>query len=204
MNLEKDCPYRMILASRIKPLISEERDKYLAKASLDEIKKFIPDIPTDSIDLLPFAGEGFNVNKANKNYDAIDTETALDIYKNFILRYVDLEHKRQNCVGVILTASLAEYGTGKPITESEAEKLGDKPFNVIIGGVIWRIVSPKLAELVEESGDPDSDYYKKISCSWEIGFKNFKLALLDQDTSSNIEGAKIITEEEAAIWLLEN
>jgi hypothetical protein len=67
MNLE-DYPYRMSLASHITPLTSEDKDLYLAKASLEEVRKLIPNLPEHDIDLLPWAAQGFNINRANKNH----------------------------------------------------------------------------------------------------------------------------------------
>lgn len=191
----KDFPYRAIFASAITPLVSEEKDKYLALASSEEIRKLIPDLPTQDIDLLPWAAQGFNINRANKNDDGINTEIALTMYKGFINRYLDIEHKRSNIIGTILTANLAEFGTNKPLTEEDIEKFQqDKPFNVVLGGVIWKIVNPKLADLIEESNDKDSDKYMAFSISWELGFKEFDIAIL-KDESPNLDGAEIITGE---------
>ena len=77
------CKYTTIFSSEIKPLVSEDKDKYLAMASLIDVGDFVPDIDTEkNIDLLPIAFNAFVANRVNKNGDVIDTPTALEIYEN--------------------------------------------------------------------------------------------------------------------------
>ena len=76
--------YSTIFSSEIKPIVSEERDKYLALASAIEIAQFVPEIDTDKqVDLLPIAFNAFVANRVNRNGDVVDTETALSFYKDF-------------------------------------------------------------------------------------------------------------------------
>ena len=85
--------YTTIFSSTIKPLVSEEKDKYLAMASLLEVSDFVPELDVEkNIDLLPIAFNAFVVNRVNKNGDVIDTSTALDIYKGFINKPINIEH----------------------------------------------------------------------------------------------------------------
>ena len=52
----KDFKYKTSFSAVIKPLVSEEKDKYLAMASLLDVGEFLPEIDTDkNIDLLPIA-----------------------------------------------------------------------------------------------------------------------------------------------------
>ena len=77
--------YKTVFSSVLKPLVSEEKDKYLALASLREIKDFIPEIDTlENVDLMPIAFNAAVANRVNKNGDVIDSQTAVEIYKNFI------------------------------------------------------------------------------------------------------------------------
>ena len=70
--------YTTTFSSSIKPLVAEEKDKYLAMASLLEVSQFVPDIDSEkNIDLLPIAFNACVVNRVNKNGDVIDTSTAL-------------------------------------------------------------------------------------------------------------------------------
>jgi hypothetical protein len=185
--------YTTSFSSIIRPVVSEEKDKYLAIASLADLGKFIPNVDADSnIDLLPVAFNAFVVNRANKNGDVIDGPTTLASYKNFTNKPMNVEHERQNVVGVILTAGFSEFGTDKPLTEEEVKDLTG-PYNVVLGGVVWRIVDRDLAGAIEESGDPESENYEKISASWELGFADYEIAKVE-GSSKNIEDGEIVTD----------
>ena len=83
--------YSTSFSSTVKPLISEERDKYLALASLEEVGNFIPDVDTDkNVDLLPIAFNACVVNRANKNGYVMNTETALSVYKDFVNKPINI------------------------------------------------------------------------------------------------------------------
>jgi hypothetical protein len=72
-------------SSSIRPLVSEEKDKYLSLASLVDVGNFIPEVNADSnMDLLPIAFNACVVNRVNKNGDVIDSSIAAEVYKNFI------------------------------------------------------------------------------------------------------------------------
>lgn len=199
----KEFKYKTSFSSIVKPLVSEEKDKYLAMASLVDIGDFIPDIDTESnVDLLPIAFNAFVANRINKNGDVIDTETALEIHKNFINKPINIEHNRSRVIGTILTAGFSEFGTDKPLTEDQVKDI-KRPFNVTLGGVIWKVVNTDLAELIENSSDPEDENYNKISASWELGFSEYKLAVL-MGNNKNLEDAQIIEDSDIIEELSEN
>ena len=192
--------YTTTFSSTIKPLVSEEKDKYLAMASLLEVADFVPELDTEkNIDLLPIAFNACVVNRVNKNGDVIDTSTALEIYKGFINKPINIEHNRQKIIGTILTAGYSEFGTDRPLTEEQVKEMKG-PFNITLGGVVWRIVNSHLTDLIEESNYPTSQSYQKISASWELGFSDFDLIILEGE-EKNIENGKTITDpvEKAAL-----
>jgi len=196
MNLDsdKEFPYKLSLACQLKSLYPKEKDEYIALASLEKIKKFIPEIDEfNQLTLLPVAFNAFVCNMANRNDDVINKETTLEIYENFVNHPIDLEHRRDHNIGVILTAGFSKFGTDESLTEEQVKKLDkDEPFNVVLGGCLWRIVNPKLMDLVEESSDPESEKYLSISASWELGFKNFNIVILDEGSKS-LKNATYIT-----------
>ena len=183
--------YKTIFSSTLRPLVSEEKDKYLALASQQDIGEFIPEIDTkQNVDLLPIAFNAAVANRVNKNGDVISTKTALNIYKNFINKPINIEHNRQKVIGTILTAGFSEFGTDKPLSEKDLENhVG--PFNLTLGGVIWKLVNSDLSALIEESADPTSEEYMRISASWELGFNEYNLIVLEGD-EKNIENGEII------------
>tara|TARA_R110002051_G_scaffold4780_1_gene26414 strand:- start:4062 stop:5690 length:1629 start_codon:yes stop_codon:yes gene_type:complete len=190
----KEYKYTTVFSSVIKPLVSEDKDKYLAMASMLEIGDFIPDIDTTKdIDLLPVAFNACVANRVNKNGDVVDSSTAVAMYESFINKPINLEHQRERVVGVILAAGFSEFGTDKPIAKEDID--GNEPFNITLGGVIWKVVNTKIADIIEDASDPTSENYMKISASWELGFDEYNLVLLD-DAEKNISNAEFITELE--------
>lgn len=191
----KEFKYTTSFSSTLKPLVSEEKDQYLAMASLMEIAEFIPDIDTSKdVDLLPIAFNACVANRVNKNGDVMDNATAVKIYKNFINKPINIEHNRDRIVGTILAAGFSEFGTDKPITEAQASEMSG-PFNITLGGVIWKVASSELADLIEDSADPTSENYLKISASWELGFTDYHLVILPEN-EKNIENGQFVTEAE--------
>jgi len=189
-------PFYSSFSSVVKPLVSEEKDKYLAMASLIDIGSFIPKIDVKSnIDLLPVAFNACVINRANKNGDVIDTETALAVYKNFINKPINIEHNRQKIIGTILSAGFSEFGSDALLTESQVKDL-KTPFNITLGGVLWKIVNPEITDQIEDSNDESSDYYQSISASWELGFSEYQLVWTDNE-SKNLEDSNVAEASEA-------
>lgn len=185
--------YTATFSSILKPLVSEEKDKYLALASLMEVGNFIPNIDTEkNVDLLPVAFNAAVVNRVNKNGDVIDTETAIASYKDFINKPINIEHNREKIVGVILTAGFSEFGSDASLTEEQVKDLKG-PFNITLGGVIWKIANPHLADKIEESSDVTSDKYQSVSASWELGFNEYNVVMIDGE-SKNIEDGSLISD----------
>ena len=186
--------YTTVFSSEIKPVVSEERDKYLALASMIEVAKFLPDVDVDKhVDLLPVAFNAFVANRVNRNGDVVDTETALSFYQDFKNKPINIEHNREKVIGTILTAGFSEFGTDTPLTEEEVSKL-EGPFNVTLGGVIWKMVNKGISDLIEDSADPSSDSYMKVSASWELGFTDYNLVILEGN-DKNIENGTVVDDE---------
>lgn len=178
---------------KIRPIVSEEKDKYLSVASLEKLKKFLPEINTeDNVDLLPVAFDACVVNRVNKNGDVIDSQTAAKIAKNFINKPINIEHNRSQVIGCILSANFSKFGTNESLAELDIKDL-KVPFNITLGGVIWKVVNQDLADQIEESNDPTSDNYMSISASWELGFNDFNIIVLE-DNEKNIENGTIISD----------
>jgi hypothetical protein len=202
MKIEK-FPYYMRGSSPVKPIVSEEKDKYLAIASLLDVGKFVPDLDTEAnIDILPVAFNAFVANRANANGDILGTEETVACHQNFINKPINIEHDRSKIIGVILSSAFSEFGTDKPLTEDDV-KGSNKPFNVVLGGVIWRIADQGLAATIEDSSDPTSMRFGSISASWELGFAEFELAKANGE-SKNLEDCTICRNPEVIAGLGEN
>ncbi len=190
----KKFKYSSIFSSTVKPVVSEDKDKYLSLASMVDLEKFIPKVDSEKeVDLLPVAFNAFVANRVNKNGDVIDTNTSIAVYESFINKPINIEHNRDRIIGTILTAGFSEFGTDKPLTKEEVSGLSG-PFNVTLGGVLWRVINPELADYIEDSADPTSDNYMSVSASWELGFTDFEIVAIDGD-EKNIENAETIAKD---------
>ena len=184
-------------ACKIQPVPSAEKNRYVAMASMDQLRKFLPNVDVEkNYDILPVAFQGFNVNIFNKNDDGVDSAGAVAFYKSFIGKPINLEHTRTDTIGYIISSTLTELGTNKEISEEEALKT-NKPFNVVFGGVIWRLIDGDLAEKIEESQEPDSPFYGKFFASFEVGFDDFDVVGIKHG-SRNLEDGGVLDKEKYA------
>jgi len=194
--------FKILFSSHITPIVSSEKDKYLSLASLDTLRNYLPKIDTEkNIDLLPVVFNAFVANKFNKNGDGVDTETAINMANLFINKPINIEHNRQSIIGVVLTANFSEYGTDKSLNIEDLKDI-KKPFNVTLGGILWRTINEKITDIIEETNDETSDFYQKVSASWEVGFSDYSLVLIEGD-SRNLEDAKTIIEDPKEMLAIE-
>lgn len=181
---------------KIRSLVAAEKDEYLALAASSNLKSFIPEIDAaKNPDLLPISFNACVVNRVNKNGDAIFTSEAKAVCDSFINKQINIEHNRKRVIGVVLKAGYSEFGTDRPITEEEALAM-DGPFNIALGGVIWRAVSPEVANFLEDASDPTSDNYDTVSASWEMRFNDYKVVVLPEGEKNLKAAEKIIEAKE--------
>jgi len=187
--MRKDFKYTTQFSSTAKCAADKEQDKFLAVASLEAIKTLLPkNIDYDkNYDLLGFAGNGAVINRANKNGHVIDSKTAVAINQHFAYKPMDLEHNRSSIVGVILNTGFTTYGTNQLISEEESLAC-EGPFNIAIGGLVFRIVNPDFADLLENSSNPESLLYEAVSLSWEIGYNDYYINI----GSPNLSEAEVV------------
>lgn len=174
-------------------LANLEEEQFISSASLESLKSMAPEgIDFEkNIDLVGVAFNAAVANKFNKNGDGIDTATAVAIKDYFIHKPTNIEHQKQKVVGHIVGASLSSYGDNQIITAEEAMQK-DGPFNIALSAVVYKTVNKDFAELVEKSVDENSEFYHKVSASWEIGFNDYAIALGSENLheSEVIEGDK--------------
>ncbi len=195
--MAKEFKYKIDFSSIIKTAVPEEKNSFLAKASLDELRKFIPDIDEKNVDLLPFSTDAYVVNHVNLNGAVVDAATAVDTIDLFIYKQCNLEHDRNKIVGVLLNASFSEFGTNKLISKEDARKMTE-PFNVTVGGVIWRVINANLIEYLEDTNNPSSPNYQKVSASYEMGYDDFEIAVLPIGSRNLVDAQIIRSGEEKA------
>jgi hypothetical protein len=168
-----------------------ENNVLLSQASLEPLKNLIPDTVNleENIDLVGAAFNAAVVNKFNKNGDGIDTNSAIAFKKFFIHKPTNIEHKKRNIVGHIVNAGFSSFENNKILTDEDV-KNSLNPFNISLAAVVYKTVDKDFANALIESNNPDSDFYRQVSASWEIGFNDFFVAV----GSENLEEAEIITD----------
>jgi hypothetical protein len=176
---------------KVCPILTEEK---ITRASLENLSSLIPNDEVDlneNIDLLGVAFNAALVNRFNKNDDGIDTETAIRIAKLFKHKPTNIEHKKEKVVGHILTAGFSRYGDSQILTPDELSNYSEV-FNISLGAVVYKFVNKEFASALQASSeDPSSEYYGKISTSWELGFNDYKIAI----GSDNLKDAEIVSDE---------
>jgi len=167
-------------------------DLNISKASLDSLKNIIPsDVDLEkNMDLLAVAFNGAVVNAFNKNGDGIDSKSAVRILDQFKHKPTNIEHQKQKVVGHIVSASFSSFMDNELLSPEEVENMSE-PFNIALASLIYKTVNPQFANLVEQSVDPESEFYHQVSASWEIGFNDFVLAV----GSNDLKNAEIIDDE---------
>jgi hypothetical protein len=199
MDKMKDFKYSIRFEGIIvQAMVSSDEDKYLAVASVDQLKEYLPkNVDLDvNRDLMGVAFDAFVVNRGNKNGHIISTDVALAMVENFINKPFNIEHNRKVVVGVCTGYGFSEFGSSKPLTLEEVKAMKD-PFNVVLSGYVWKIVNPDFASELVESSDPSSNKYLSVSASWELGFNEFNVA----KGNKNLADATIIEKEEEIIEL---
>jgi hypothetical protein len=179
-----DFKYTTSFACTAISTVLSKQDAWLAKASVDNLKKIIPSFALDNqFDLLPIAFNSCVVNLGNLNGDLIDTDTALAVYHQFAHRPINIEHNRANCVGHLIGGALSSFnvnykeGFGSEIL-AEDDVIGKlDPFNISLSGFIYKVVDPELVDLIVEASNPLSENHLQISASWELAFSDFDILL---------------------------
>lgn len=164
-----------------------------ASASLKDLQSIFPnDIdPETDPDILYIVANLAVAGVLNLNDDGVSIEQSLSIYKKFEKKQVNVEHDRDQTIGFILKSGLSKFGTDEPITEEEA-KSENKPFNITVVIVLWKIKAKELCDfLVKESGEDGND---KLSLSFEVGFDKYEIIELSGDNSDFNAAQKIIFE----------
>jgi hypothetical protein len=182
----------------VQAMVSFDEDKYLAVASIDQLKQYLPkNVDLDvNRDLMGVAFDAFVVNRGNKNGHIISTDVALAMVENFINKPFNIEHNRKVVVGVCTGYGFSEFGSSKPLTLEEVKVMKD-PFNVVLSGYVWKIVNPEFASELVESSDPSSNRYLSVSASWELGFNEFNVA----KGNKNLADATIVEKEDEIVEL---
>ncbi len=190
---------KSIFGCTIKPVVSKEIDKHLSLASLANLKGLVP----DGINENDFLGISCNIcvaNRYNRNDDGIDGKTAKAIAASFVNKPINIEHDRNKIIGIITNYAFTKFGSDEVVEEDEVND--DEPFNIAIGGLIWKGINKNVAQYLEECSDPSSPSYTEISASWELGFYDYSLATLN-GSSRNLSDSEMLELSDAEVSVVE-
>lgn len=169
------------------------KGSFVSKANmgLDELKSLLPeeDEIKNNPDLLYTCFNAAVVNLINLNGDGITTEGAKQLVASCKMKPMNIEHERENIVGVITNYGFSSFGDNKILTPQE---LSDDPFNISLAAIVWKLSNREFSSFIESSQDENGCFYKEVSTSWEVGFNSYKLAIGSKD----LRKAKIVDTEE--------
>jgi len=168
-NKNPDKPWITSFSSKIEPIISRDKDKFLSEASINKLKGFVPDIDLNkNSDLLPIAFNAYVANRVNANDDLVATDAAIKMRDHFVNKPINIEHNRNHIVGCILKSGFSKFGSDDPFDDEDSliEYLLDEgeysPFNSTLGGVLWKVAGEELTSFIEEASDPSSNFYNQV------------------------------------------
>lgn len=189
----KEYKYKSVFdATFIKASVDKAQDKYLSKASLEDLKKLGVDTAIDldrNMDLLGVVFNGAVVNRLNKNDDGVDTKLALAIIDKFVHKPLNLAHNTSKIVGHVINTGWSRFGTNEVLSNEDVKDMKE-PFNMAFGGVVYYLVDEEFSLLLVESSDESHKNFQKVSASWEIYFDEYELVV----GSRNFNEAEIISD----------
>ena len=178
--------YKTSFTSELFAADQNNLESFISQASLEPLSSLIPgNIDLEkNVDLLAVAFNAAVVNKFNRNGDGIDSKTALAIKDYFVHKPTNIEHNKNKVVGHIINSSLSDFKTNEILEDLESIEGSYEPFNIALSSVIYRMVNPAFADLVEQSVDEDSEYNNVVSASWELGFTDYEIVVGGDDLRS--------------------
>lgn len=194
----KEFKHKISFATKISPLKSEDKDKFISLASKNKnLNKLLPkDVNlTENVGFQLFCGESCVSNTLNANSDGVKTEEAIKIAKEFPLCYINVGHNRSKLCGVIIASTFTDYKTGKELTETEVREMTE-PFAITITGIVWRAPNPDLADAIASIQDSGSSLKDSVYISWELGFSDVELVIMDAGNSKFSDGKFITNQSE--------
>lgn len=173
--------------------VNENDSSFISNASMgiEDLTKLIPSNTCGKKHNICAAFNAAVVNLVNANDDAISTDTAIAIYKDFINQPINIEHNKNNVVGFITNAGFSSFSMEESVLlDEDAVKSEGGPFNISLSCLLWEYVDFWTVDFLKMTNDEKSYFYKSISASWEIGYNEYQIVL----GSKKLSDATIITD----------
>ncbi len=171
--------FKTAYTCKVTKIHNKDLDKHISFAGLEKLRPLLPSSInlSKNEDLIGVVLNAAVGNYANKNGDAITNQTLAGIGENFVWKYVNLNHDRSKCVGVICNYGFSKFGDNTLLSPEET-LASTEPVNLSLAVLLWRpTLSEELIELIETSADEESDEYGAVSASWELFFDDYKIMI---------------------------
>ena len=163
----------------------------ISEASQKELQNYVPYVDySKSQDLLGMAFDVALVNVFNLNGDGICSKGAIKMAPTLTHKPINIEHDRSTIIGHILEGSFSDVDFKKRLYPEDVENTMI-PFNITLGGVLYKIVAKGLAEILKDIQEGiETDFM--IASSWEVGFDSFFAAI----GSNRLDQCRIVKDQE--------
>lgn len=156
----------------------EEEDKIVRASSLESLKSLFPDLRKGNDDLLKVSFNVAVANLVNSNNHGILGKDVENCMESFLHKPFNIEHNNSSIVGHATNYGFTTFGDNeliKKITAKYSKEL--VPFNMALGGVVYKRADPYYADLLKRSGNKTDYWYGAISASWEVLYDEYVIAL---------------------------
>lgn len=162
----------------------------ISEASVGQLKQWLP-IGVDfsrNEDLLGLAFDVALVNVFNANGDGISSEGAVKMRPTLSYKPINIEHDRSVVIGNIIEGNFSDVDFKKFLSAEDV--IGKTiPFNITLGGVLYKVVAKELGELLLDiQSGKMTDF--TVASSWEVGFDSYFAAI----GSKFLSECKIVTD----------
>jgi hypothetical protein len=193
---DKNYKYQTFLTASAKsiPSVNKEVKSKLAIASISSLTgifdKEVLETIKNNPDLIYIASNLVLANHANLNNDCIRTEDLYKVAKLFEYKQINTEHQRSSVVGFLDETGWSLYPSNELI-DSDKIFEQESPVQLVVGGIVWRVVDNELANLIEESSNENSPQYQSLSLSFEVLFDYYDIAV---GPDRNLKNANVYKE----------
>jgi hypothetical protein len=199
MSLERKYKYKTHFQAFAKAGPQVDESKRFAVASIADLGKVFSDAGIakkieQNPDLLFISSNLILCDYANLNDDCVRKEDVLAMKDKFVSKYIDVEHDRSRVVGAICDVGFSLYPSNKIVDFAQASET-DSPLQLVIGGYIWRVVMPELADYIEMASLESSPSYGDASTSFELMFDDYDIAI-GPNGNRDVKAARIVTDVE--------
>jgi hypothetical protein len=178
---DKQFKYQAFFEAQARVVCGQPKEKAgLAIASLSKITGVFDEEVLEKLkespDLMAVASNLILIDHCNKNHDAVLLQDIVGVADKFEYKQLNAEHNRADVKGFIDEVGWSLYPSNELIDKEELLNQ-TSPIQLVIGGYLWRVVDPKLCNLIEEAANENSKNYGEVSTSFELLFNEYLICV---------------------------